>query len=124
MKDARMDNVSAVAVALPPGDRNRKGGLGVFGIFTTLFGVVAALLVPLMFFGQAMAVKAGTPSSGGLGPVVLIYGTLAIALVWLGIGSMMARRWARALLLVAAWNWLLVGLVSLAMMVIMLPRMM
>src|SRR5690348_5365557 len=41
---------------------------------------------------------------------MFLYGGLAVALVWLGIGSMMARRWARALLLIFSWSWLIGGL--------------
>ncbi len=46
-------------------------------------------------------------------PMVLLFGGLALALVWLGVGSMLARRWARALNLVLSWLWLIVGILSL-----------
>jgi len=37
---------------------------------------------------------------------ILFYALLAVLFVWLGIGSIMARRWARALVLVSSWFWL------------------
>ncbi len=33
-----------------------------------------------------------------------------MALIWLGIGSIQARRWARALLLIFSWSWLILGI--------------
>ncbi len=44
-----------------------------------------------------------------LTPVLVIYPAAAVSLTWLGIGSIMARRWARALLLIFSWSWLGVG---------------
>ena len=55
-------------------------------------------------------------------PVTAMYGTMAVALVWLGIGSVMARRWARALLLVFSWSWLVVGVIAVIVMAFVLPK--
>ena len=110
----------------PSGDfQDRKTGLVIFGILTVLMGGLTGLFVPFMMWGQAMAAKAGTPQNAGLmAPVIVIYGGLAIVLVWLGIGSMMARRWARALLLIFSWSWLIMGVASMGMMALMLPHIM
>jgi len=96
----------------------------VFGAFTIMLGAVSGMLVPLMFFGQQMAERStGVPAdSRAMLPAMLMYGTLAVALVWLGIGSIMARRWARALILIFSWTWLLMGVVSLAGMALVVPR--
>jgi len=51
-----------------------------------------------------------------------MYGCIAIALVWLGIGSIKARRWARALLLIFSWSWLAMGVIALAFMAFMIPH--
>jgi hypothetical protein len=56
-------------------------------------------------------------------PVMAIYGIMAVVLVWLGIGSIMARRWARALLLIFSWFWLVVGVLALGFMAFLSPRM-
>jgi hypothetical protein len=53
-----------------------------------------------------------------------MFGFMAVIFVWLGIGSIKARRWARALLLVFAWSWLLMGAVALTILLTMLPQMM
>jgi hypothetical protein len=39
-----------------------------------------------------------------------------VALIWLGIGSIKARRWARALLLIFSWSWLIMGVCMTAVM--------
>ena len=75
-------------------------GLIVFGILTILLGCLCGLLILMMLAGQAMAAKttgASAPFSTLL-PVLFLYGALAVALAWLGVGSILARRWARALL--------------------------
>lgn len=106
--------------------KDRSTGLVVFGIITMLVGGLCALLVPLMIFGQTMAQKStGTPANlQAVIPGALLYGVLAVALIWLGIGSLKARRWARALLLIFSWSWLVMGVIALVFMVIMLPQFM
>ena len=82
--------------------KDRQTGLIVFGILEILLGCLCALLVPLMIWGQAMSAQAtgGAPNFRMAIPGALVYAMLAVALVWLGIGSMRFRRWARALLLI------------------------
>ncbi len=106
--------------------KDRSAGLIVFGILTILLGCLAGLFVLLMLVGQAASAKttgAPTPFSAVL-PAMFIYGVLAVALVWLGIGSIMARRWARALLLIFSWSWLVMGLFVLVFMLFLIPKMM
>lgn len=113
---------------IPPlGDfKNRKTGLVAFGILTMLMGGLCALLVPLMLIGQAMSAKATGVQQNAMVilPAIVIYGVLAVVLVWLGIGSIMARRWARALLLIFSWSWLIIGVISIAAMAAMAPHFM
>jgi hypothetical protein len=52
----------------------------------------------------------------------LIYLGLAVVFVWLGIGSMQCRRWARALMLILAWSWLAMGIITVPFMAVILPR--
>lgn len=105
--------------------RDRSTGLVVFGILTILLGCLTGLLILLMLAGQAVAARntnvPPTPLSVIL-PAILIYGVLAVALVWLGIGSIMARRWARALLLIFSWGWLVMGVIALVSMAIIMPK--
>ncbi len=104
--------------------KDRSAGLIVFGILTILLGCLAGLLILLMLVGQLASARiTGTsaPFSTTL-PAVFVYGVLAVALVWLGIGSVMARRWARALLLIFSWTWLIMGVFVLVFMAIFMPK--
>lgn len=104
--------------------KDRSAGLTVFGVLTILAGGLCALFVPLMLWGQAMSEKTtGMPANyQAIIPGTVLYGVLAVALVWLGIGSCKARRWARALLLIFSWSWLVMGVIALVFMILMLPQ--
>jgi hypothetical protein len=118
---------TAPVESTPPsvGYKNRSTGLTVFGILTILLGCICALFVPLMILGQVMAAKtaAGTPPNfSTILPGLSLYVVLAAALIWLGIGSIKARRWARALLLIFSWSWLITGIVMVIVMAFLLPK--
>ena len=115
----------AESTPLPMPYKDRSAGLLIFGILTILLGCLAGLFVPLMLIGQMASGKAtGAPFPiSTLLPAMFIYGILAVALVWLGIGSIMARRWARALLLIFSWSWLVTGLLVLVFMAFLMPKM-
>jgi hypothetical protein len=92
-----------IASSQPPiAYKDRRTALIVFGILTIAIGCVMALFIPLMLFSATMTAK--EPGSGDMYrmmiPVCAMYGTLVVTLIWLGIGSAMARRWARTLLLI------------------------
>ena len=109
---------------IPMPHQDRSVGLKVFGILTLLLGVMCGLLVPLMFLGQAMAARIHQAPNdiSMLLPAVGMYGGLAMVLVWLGIGSIKAKRWARALMLIFSWSWLVVGVIAVTVMAFVLPR--
>jgi hypothetical protein len=110
---------------LPMPYKDRSAGLLIFGILTILLGCLAGLFVPLMLLGQVASAKATGTSApiSTILPAMFIYGILSVALVWLGIGSIMARRWARALLLIFSWSWLVMGLFVLVFMAFLMPKM-
>jgi len=105
--------------------QDRSTGLVVFGILTILLGCLTALLVLLMLVGQmAAASSTNTPPApfSAILLAILTYGILAVALIWLGIGSIKARRWARALLLIFSWCWLLIGVMALVSTAFVMPK--
>jgi hypothetical protein len=114
-------------VSLSPGPdfKDRRTGLVVFGILAIFIGCICVLFVPLMFLGQALSARtAGEPPDYRMVlPSVMAYAVMAVGFVWLGVGSIMARRWARALLLVLAWMWLLLGVFTVGLMAAFLPGM-
>ena len=51
-----------------------------------------------------------------------MYGGLSAVLIGLGIGSLAARRWARAVLLIVGWSGLVMGLVMVPMIAFLIPQ--
>ena len=107
-----------------PEFKDRSAGLIAFGILDILLGAGCVLMMALVILGQTMSARTTGmgPNAGMILPVAMVYGGLAVAFVWLGIGSIKCRRWARALLLILSWSWLLVGIIAEGAMVLMLPR--
>lgn len=101
--------------AAPPSYTDRSGGLRVFGGLTILMGCFSGLLVLLLFWASSIEPQLAdaSASNASILPGVLVYGTISVILIWLGVGSIQARRWARAILLVVAWSALFIGVVSL-----------
>jgi hypothetical protein len=108
----------------PPPFKDRRTGLILFGVLEILLGGLCLLLIPLMVFGQVMQSRltGAPPAYRMILPAVGVYGALTVILVWLGIGSILARRWARALLLILSWSWLAVGLITGVVELVFLPR--
>ncbi|MCP4903290.1 MAG: hypothetical protein GY906_40530 [bacterium] len=109
-----------------PGEhKDRKTGLILFGILVILIGCLCLLLVPLMMISLAVTKSAPgvtAPDTGSIVTALVIYAVMGISFIWLGVGSIMARRWARTLLLIMSWLWLAVGVTSLCVMVFILPQ--
>ncbi|HTS19462.1 MAG TPA: hypothetical protein VMP11_17940 [Verrucomicrobiae bacterium] len=103
--------------------KDRSNGLIGFGVLVILIGCACAVLVPLMIVGQTMSAtrNGASPEFRPILPAILMYAGLAVLFVSLGIGSTMARRWARALLLILSWAWLIVGVLTMLAMAIFLP---
>jgi hypothetical protein len=99
-----LQNMSA-APAPTPTFRDRSTGLQVFGVIQIILGALTSLFIPFMLLGAVMAQR----TTGQRMPmttyllVCLTYGTIAVILIVLGIGSIRARRWARALNLIFSW---------------------
>lgn len=89
---------------------NRSVGLMVFGVVEFGIGLLCALFAPLMIFSWQIA-----PEQMPVGQMlasIYIYAVLAAFFVAMGTGSMLVRRWARALMLVTAWMWLIGGILG------------
>ncbi len=98
-------------------------GLKVFGVLEILCGALAALMIPLMLLAQFLASRFN-PDAAPLRQMVqgaVSYAVLAAAFVLVGIGSLQARRWGRALSLILSWSWLLTGLAGLGYAIWLLP---
>lgn len=106
--------------------KDRKTGLVIFGIFHIIIGFFCALGIPLMIFGMMAAStldkSTSPPVSGGqMILVVSLYLLLAVWFVWMGIGSILARKWARALILITSWLWLICGVIGFICILLFMP---
>jgi hypothetical protein len=117
------------ATANEAGFKDRRAGLIAFGILQIILGVICALIVPFMVLGMMMSAPVSPnasvpqPDTRMMIPGLVFYLLLAAWFIWMGIGSVMARRWARALVLVASWMWLIAGVMATASMVFIMPGM-
>ena len=108
--------------------KDRKIGLAIFGAIQIAMGALCALMVPLMIMGMLVAAVTDKGADEGLSvramiPGILIYVLMAACFIWLGIGSIQARRWARALCLVSAWLWFISGITGILFMLMFMPDM-
>jgi len=108
--------------------KDRKTGLVVFGILHIIFGGVCALMVPFMIFGMIASGVLDNSAAARMRPTMmipalLIYVLLAVWFICMGIGSIKARRWARALVLVSSWLWLICGISGLIFILLLMPDM-
>jgi hypothetical protein len=108
--------------------KDRKTGLVVFGILQIIHGGFFALMVPFMVIGMIASAALRNSSAPPINtsmmvPGILFYVLAAVWFIWMGIGSIKARRWARALILVSSWLWLICGICGLIFMLLLMPQM-
>jgi hypothetical protein len=101
--------------------QDRSLGLIIFGVLTILLGCAIGGLGLLMLVAQSLVPEDQRIGSAALIPNLSMYAVLAVALIVLGIGSIMAKRWARALLLIFSWSWLVVGVMDTLVCAVILP---
>lgn len=93
--------------------KDRRAGLIVMGSLEIVLGVLSAVMVPVIILIATIDPQlSGGQNRQIIGATLTVYGSLAVALVWLGTGSILCRRWARALLLILSWSWLIAGIFS------------
>ncbi|QDU09410.1 hypothetical protein [Gimesia aquarii] len=106
-----------------PAFKDRSTGLIIFGLLQIFMGGCCALMIPLMLLSLAVAPDVNPQlDTQTLVPAIGIYTLLAVLLIWLGVGSFLARRWARALTLVLAWIWLVIGIMAMIMIAVWMPN--
>jgi hypothetical protein len=108
------------------GFKDRKTRLVVFGILQIISGGLCALFVLLIIWGTIMSVITNKKAAHEvhwqtMAPEILLYVAMAAWLIWMGIGSIRTRRWARALILISSWLWLACGAFAGAFMLSLLP---
>ena len=101
--------------------KDRSTGLVVFGVLQLCMGGLFALEVLLLAYVMPAMGTTGDGMAQGevlarmMLAVLVSCGAASAWFITMGVGSILARRWARALILVSSWIWLLYGLVGMAM---------
>ncbi|MBN2163101.1 MAG: hypothetical protein JXR25_13010 [Pontiellaceae bacterium] len=101
-------------------EKDHSTGLAVFGALEVLLGVFAFLMA-LLLVGLIAIAGPGDMKSSHL---VMTLGVLLLQGFWfvtMGVGSIRARRWARALMLVGSWVAIFFGTVFLALLLYVMP---
>jgi len=109
--------------------KDRSGGLKAFGVVLIILGAFDLLMIPTALMGSIMARSMGGGQSTGywafsLSVNILTYLFLGGIFLWTGIDSIRHKRWVRPVLLSIGWVWLLLGIMTTALIFIVIPRMM
>ncbi len=112
-----------------PAYKNRKGGLVFFGIVETVLGLlclsaIALLALAYLMEGQMASRGMAMQARPALIPQIGFYGCMAVFFFVMGAGSIMGRRWARAIILVTSIYWLVAGAMVTLLLAYTMPRMM
>ncbi len=102
-------------------DRDYSAGLAAFGAAEIVLGALCFMLAA-MLFGSVSAAAPGSllPKHGVPSGIAL----LLLSAWWsaMGFGSLRARRWARALVIVGAWVAVFYGTLAMALALVVLPE--
>jgi hypothetical protein len=121
MKDF-LKTITELVIAESDPKRDRAVGLVVFGTLDVLVGVVCfALAMFLLIVVSAAGLHGMKPVHYWMVMLLLFY--LTGWFIVMGLGSIKARRWARALLLVGGWVAVFFGTLALALILYVLPEM-
>ncbi len=109
MKNVRRAGISRTS-------KDRTVGLVVFGFLQVMLGMLGALIVVYAAFRSSQTESGSTAVDmpGLRWPLIAaaLGLTMAAYRIWAGIGSILYRRWARAVILVVSWIELATGAVS------------
>lgn len=103
--------------------KDRRTGLILFGILEIFLGLGCGLMALVMVFGAAAAPQAAGAPMRMMLPLAFLYLAVAAGFITIGIGSIMALRWAHALALAFSWWWLVIGVLTCFALLAMMPRM-
>jgi hypothetical protein len=115
-------------LAAPVRYQDRSTGLILVGILEIVLGL--ACLAMLAFMGIAAVSISRMPEAqaAGMNSRAMLasgafYLLIAAFFVTLGVGTLRGRRWARTIMLVVSWSWLISGVFGVILMFFILPRM-
>jgi hypothetical protein len=109
--------------------QSRRGLLALFGLIEILigaasFGLLCVMLILWVFASRLPPDQVPMLGTTNLVLSALLYAGSAAFFVVMGVGTIYARRWARAVMLIVAWPWLLNMVAFLIFLVVMLRPLM
>ena len=109
--------------------QSRRGLLALFGLIEILigaacFGLLCVMSILWLFASRLPPEQAPILGTSNLILSVLLYAGSAAFFVVMGVGTIYARRWARAIMLIVSWPWLLNMVAFLIFLVVMLRPLM
>jgi hypothetical protein len=106
--------VEPANLLMPETHKDRRAGLIAFGILEILLGFLCVLIMIGVFVVAILLPQIDeTLNRQAIITSLAFYGLAAVALIWLGIGSILCRRWACVLLLIGSWSALFGGIMVL-----------
>ena len=114
-------------LAPPASYKDRSAGLILVGLLE--IGLALLCLLMLVFVGMATLSLSAMPEAGAGNTRAMLAGAAFYLLIGaffgvMGVGTLRGRRWARSIMLVVSWMWLVVGLFSMIVGSAILPKMM
>lgn len=111
---------------MPEPHKDRSTGLVVFGVLHILLGLVSLLLLLATAASAELVARRSLQSAPqvSIAQGLLFYGVASFYFIGVGIGSIRARRWARAVAAAVTSIWTIGGLFALAVLLITLPHIM
>ena len=104
--------------------RDHSTRLKVFGIFQILLGCMCLLLTLISVIMMMVPVNEsfGDMNIKVMISTMLFYIGFAACFIWLGIGSILARRWAWTLTVILSWMWFIFGIAVIIPMVFVMSK--
>lgn len=108
----------------PRETKDRSTLLFAFGLVEVVLGLLCLLMAAVTGLGVMAGPAGAAPDPRMMLPGIFFYGLLAVYYITTGIGSVRLRRWARPIVLIVSWVWLVSGVFAMAMVSSFLPKMM
>ncbi|HSS49262.1 MAG TPA: hypothetical protein VLX28_09965 [Thermoanaerobaculia bacterium] len=115
-------------LAAPVRYQDRSTGLILVGILEIVLGLLCLVLLAFMgiaavSIGRMPAGQAAAMNSRLMVVYCGFYLLIALFFGLTGVGTLRGRRWARTIMLVVSWSWLLSGVFGTVLMIFILPKM-
>jgi hypothetical protein len=107
----------------PAAFKDRRLGLVIMGLLQLLCGGFSLLMGLLLQLLLRLPLPDGStpPPPGYAAAGLAVFAGIAIFFIWTGIGSIQARRWARALMVMTSLLWLICGAACMIIMSLVIP---